>query len=1138
MLSIKVIKVGSEGYYLDLASEDYYFNGGEPPGKWVGSGCRYFNLAGHVERESFKRIFNGFHPNANIGPPAAAKEDLKPKPLVQNAGKENRRAGWDLTFSVPKSISVIWSQATPEMQARIQELHHQAVADTLAFVEQNLAYARTGKAGMGQIVPVKLVAAVFEHGTSRASDPQLHSHAVVMNVTVDPNNSEQTRSLETKPIFKNKMLLGAIYRSHLAHSLHQEFGFNAERKGNSFEVQGVPGEVMDHHSTRRKQILAHLKKQGRSGAVAAAEAAILTRGKKEHVARGELINAWRGENEQLGFDDRALKALICPVATNYDRLIPKVLQEAFQNLKHRLNHFTAHDFLREVLYVAPNYGVSPDALYEPVHEFLRDSTDIVPIAMTDGSRRFTTTGVLEQELKLLKTLKNLHDRQGCRVERETLDKVLKEHPKLNDEQQKAVRHVTRSDKAIRIVQGYAGTGKTTMLRTAVQAWQAAGFNVVGACFTGAAADTLQEEIGVPCDTINMTLADFQGDLLDTLRRWGKHSFRQLGRAALKKKTHRFKKPQPADINRKTIVLLDEAGMINTRHMLMLLDWVEKNQATIVLTGDAAQLPAVEGGSPFLSLSKRVGYTEMTDIKRQEDYWARSAAYHMARGEICKALALYDQRNLVKVSDEMEAALQQLIKDWADHAYDRPADARILTLTNDQAHSANQLAQEQLIQRNMLDVKQRHTIQDVDEETGRCYESSVHVGDRVLFTENNRTYGVRNGNTGTVLAFTHVGKTFRPALRVKLDNGRTVHVPVSYRHIRLGYASTVHKAQGGTFPEVFVLLGGAAQNLPISYVQGTRSRLATHFYTERALYDQIQDLEESPLVSQMEREVDLSLAADLFVPPSGMADNREDLLNLLLTDWQRHTAKAKRPSLIVTKDDHDAKRLNAECHKRRYAMAQSNWEENQRKHRSSSSTTQSAMPTCEHNGTSFIVGDRLRFLRESFADSILMHELGTVTGIFPEVQAIEVMLDRGKPVRVAMDKLPQCELAYAASLERAQQLLHHPKDVFALEPDKFQRSEMQPDYSTATDYFQWQPTPSQPTTVYSPTLGCSAPSWQPIAPPENVWTYTSPQQSQQAAAWHQQMCQTNQITSWNIQQQQTLQFGGATSHEHSFEQRRH
>ncbi|MEX2309828.1 MAG: MobF family relaxase [Pirellulales bacterium] len=1170
MLSIKVLKAGSEDYYLDLVDADYYLNGGEPPGKWVGSGCSFFGLSGTVERDAFKRIFNGFHPRAGSKPPdpptATTKDNdsrekevvwlpavippttlaentdgtvvrlpdvmQAPTPiaLVANAGRKKRRNAFDLTFSAPKSVSVLWSQATPEMRTKFEQLHDQAVADTLSFLERTLAYSRTGKAGRGEAVSVRLVAANFQHGTSRADDPQLHSHLLVMNVGVD--DFDKTRSIESKPIFRNKMLLGAIYRSHLAHSLHRQFGLNAERKGDSFEILGVPDEVIQDKSKRRKQIELRLKEERKGGAIAAAHAALATRQKKKHRPRSELFAEWRNANEALGFTDKTLQALVCPTKRDYQKYIDEILKEAFQNIQHRLRHFTAHGFLREVLYVAPAYGVSPDALHQPVQDFLRDSQEVVPIITTDGFSRFASTKVLKQEIKMLNVLRQLHNREGSHVDDKTLDKVLVAHDHLNEEQQAAVKHITQSDKAIRIVQGYAGTGKTTMLRTAVQAWQTAGYNIVGACFTGAAADTLQDEIGVPCDTINMTLADFKEDAFDTLRRWGRHTAKQMIRAAQKKKTYRRKKPQRPSINNKTIVLLDEAGMINTRHMLMLMEWVQKHGATLVLTGDAAQLPAVEGGSPFLSLSKRVGYAEMTQIRRQKDEWARAAALHMARGEIAEALALYDKRGLVKVEDDMDDALEHLVKDWSDCVWDHPEDARILTLTNDQADAANRLAQEKLIERRVLDTSDKQVIEDVDENSGRAYGSYAYIGDRVLFTKNDRKVGVRNGQTGTILKFISLGRLRRPGLRVKLDNGKVVKVPLHFKHVRLGYASTVHKAQGATYSEVFVLLGGAAQNQPLSYVQGTRSRVATHFYTEKALYDQCQDIEDSLLVNQMEQDIELSLAVDLFVPTATAAD-REDLMAELLKNWKARAESGSHRSLVFTKDNADAQRINEECNKIRFAIAQIDWEKRQHGQRHTVAT--SAMPIFHHDGKTIVVGDRLRVLQSTHASGLIQNDLVTVTGIATD--RIELKLDReDKCVSLAVDKLPPLGWGYAMKFEQAVKVPNILENAFLFQPDKFHQGEVQPEYCTQTDYFRWQPTPLQSTTVFASPV-YSLTDYTLPSPPQNTWTYITPQQTQMNAAWHHQVYQANQTACWQAHQHQyPIQTTITHSHSHHWQYR--
>jgi conjugative relaxase-like TrwC/TraI family protein len=248
MLSIWLLSAGSEEYYVNLAAEDYYLTGGEPPGKWVGGGCSFFKLGTYVDADEFRHIFNGFHPNPDTEPGQPPPKE----PLVQNAGKKHRQAGWDLTFSAPKSVSVAWTQGKREVRDSIQRLHHQAIAETLQFAEATLAQSRTGHAGQGELVAVKLVAAVFEHGTSRAADPQLHSHAVLMNLGVDEDG--QTRSIVSKTIFQNKMLLGVMYRAHLAHLLFVELGLAAQCKGTAFELKGVPEDLIEHYSKRRQEI--------------------------------------------------------------------------------------------------------------------------------------------------------------------------------------------------------------------------------------------------------------------------------------------------------------------------------------------------------------------------------------------------------------------------------------------------------------------------------------------------------------------------------------------------------------------------------------------------------------------------------------------------------------------------------------------------------------------------------------------------------------------------------------------------------------------------------------------------------------------------------------------------------------------
>ena len=172
MLSISppLTGAGQGDYYLELAREDYYTKGGEPPGHWHGQGAKALGQKGQVTPDDLRSYLDGYSPSSKAA-------------YVQNAGKEDRQAGWDLTFSAPKSVSVLWSQASPEVRKEIQAAQQEAVNKALSYLESEAGITRRGKGG-GDKEQAGLVFATFEHGTSRAQDQQLHTHALLLNIGV------------------------------------------------------------------------------------------------------------------------------------------------------------------------------------------------------------------------------------------------------------------------------------------------------------------------------------------------------------------------------------------------------------------------------------------------------------------------------------------------------------------------------------------------------------------------------------------------------------------------------------------------------------------------------------------------------------------------------------------------------------------------------------------------------------------------------------------------------------------------------------------------------------------------------------------------------------------------------------------
>lgn len=813
---------------------------GEPPGRWFGQGAAALGLSGIVEEEPYRRIFRGYHP-------------FTEQPLVQNAGVADRRPGWEACFSPPKDFSVLWSQATPEVRCRLEELNWDAATATLRLIEQSFAFSRAGKAGC-QSVPVGLVVPMFEHASSRAGDPDLHIHAQIQNIGVDEKG--QARALDPLPLFRNQQLFGAFYRARLAANLRREFGIRAERSGRSFTLRGVPQDLVRQHSKRRQQILAHLKQRGERGAKAAAIAALETRPEKDPlVSRDELFERWRSTNIAAGFGDAQVARLLRHGPRKAGTTVPKVIQNAVRQLTRVKNHFTHQDLLLQTLCGLPQHGLDPAGVPAAVSEYLQQSEQIVPLGAADGQHRYTTTGVLQEEQRMLSSLQRMANRPGLKVPENRLKRKLRKRPTMRKEQAEFVRRMTQTDSALRIGLGYAGTGKTYALKTCVDAWQRQGYRVLAAAPTGQAARVLGREIGAECTTLTRLLGDFRLPLSAAVS----HHARQLVRAARRRRTRRFRQPRPARVTRNTILLVDEAGMIGTRHMRMLAELVEQNGGTLCLVGDPAQLPAIETTSPLQSLASRYGAAKLTEIRRQKEPWAREAAQAMARGEPGPALAMFAARNCITVRDDLQEAVQQACLDWTAEGLHTPHRAIILANTNELVHTANHLCQEHRLRAGCVDPSL--SVRVFDEQSDACWESQVHVGDRVLFTKNSRQLGVENGSLGTVTAI----RQFPSKIHVVLDDGRQVTVDVRrFPHVRLGYAATTHKSQGASIPKVFVVLGGSLQNLPASYVQATRAVEDTSFYTTTDLLNPyLEQVEKSPLAEEMSRKPDLRLASDFL-----------------------------------------------------------------------------------------------------------------------------------------------------------------------------------------------------------------------------------------------------------------------------------
>jgi Ti-type conjugative transfer relaxase TraA len=399
---------------------------------------------------------------------------------------------------------------------------------------------------------------------------------------------------------------------------------------------------------------------------------------------------------------------------------------------------------------------------------------------------------------------------------------------LSNEQRHALFHITETDGGVKVVAGMAGTGKTTLLAAAREVWEASGYQVIGASLSGKAAQGLEGGAGIESDTIHRRLLDLDKGTLS--------------------------------ITPKTILVIDEAGMVGTRQMERLVSATQEAGGKLVLVGDAKQLQPIEAGGPFKAIAERVGAAELTDIRRQRDERDHAAVKEIAGGRAENALRSYAERGLLRVEDDRRGAIEKLISDWRREVGRKPEDGLIITGTRLEAATINKLAQEA-----------RKVAGELGQRTVRVDGTLLFEKDRILFTKNSRLYGVKNGNLGTIEKIDERSDT----ITAKLDTGQRVTVSLShYQDIRLGYAITTHKGQGVTVEKSFVLAGGEMQDRELSYVQASRARRETRLYTDR---NEVGDVV-TTLAQQMNKSRQKEIALDLTEGPK---ENSRDVDKVIM-----------------------------------------------------------------------------------------------------------------------------------------------------------------------------------------------------------------------------------------------------------------
>ena len=888
-------QMASAAYYLESQRSyrhpnEYYTAGEEPDGTWFNPrGLFGLEDGVKVDPARFRRLYEGFEPGGPHG-------------LVQRAGNPDRSPGVDMTFSVDKSVSSLWAIAEPGMRERIEAM---AVSAARAAVEDTVfrhcSYTRVAKDGIRRPMEADLMGATFVHGTSRENDPQLHVHCTIFNAARTREDGKW-RAHHQYPVYSWKKAAGALFRACMAWELQQVLGVRMRQYGPNAEftrVEGMPEDLQAFWSKRRKAIVA---KAGELGIPSLGNASRmagvnkLTRAGKSHDNDPEVRHRrWRGEAE--GFAER--EALIASVTGHK----VEVSREAIRELTDRLDDLPAHLAREEAIFRRPDMveaaanaaaGLMGREAVGTAIERLRRNPEIErleprkPTAESRAGMAHTEVYSTRHNLGLEQAVRDMAEAMASdtghalpeAAVKEKVETLLEQRYPLSREQSLAIRHATVKGGRVAVIEGAAGSGKTTTLRPVTDLHREHGYGIVPTAVAWRTAVALGDD----CDA----------------------------RAYCVDKLLKLAAKGQVEIGRRTLIVVDEAGMLSTRQAHHILQLSERHGAKVVFAGDTRQQQPVEAGPGLRLIRDVAGSIRVDRIRRQKadledvlvhvhketpeqarfragltnpqerdailaDYeameskppftpWQVAVSEALRDGEAGKAIEAWHLRNRLHLCHDEEKTLTRLVDDWERQVKARPdASTVVLARTKAEGRALSWLMRERVLARTP-DAK-RAVIEVSRDLDGRVTEPlEIAVGDRLRIGATQWEKRLFNGTVVTVedlevrrakaAAVSRKARNRNAGRRSGADIDRvepefSVHIVartddgrrVTFRHdeirdwhdnVRLdyGYAMTVASAQGITVDRAFLLADDRPARETI-YPAATRHREGLDVYVNRS-----------------------------------------------------------------------------------------------------------------------------------------------------------------------------------------------------------------------------------------------------------------------------------------------------------------
>ncbi len=851
--------------------QNYWSRDQQGHSEWQGRLAEQWGLQGGVGSEHFARLSEGQHPHTEEQLVRHQVSRTYEGKFGREVTSAEHRAGWDATFSAPKSVSLT---ALVGGDDRVREAHRESVRAALQELER-YTQARIGNVHAPETTG-KFIAATFEHDTARPVDgyaaPQLHTHAVIFNMTERENgleNGKQMRALQPHEMFVSQRYATAVYRSELALRL-EKLGYELERgKHGQPEVKGYTKEYLEASSPRREQIKDHLREQGIDGAAAAQIAAHHTRDRKELLSPGEVLQRHRELAAQYGHQaDR----VVAQARQHGQYQMPEPEVQAKRAVTWARDHVferSAVQDRRAILETALVRGMGETTYAQVRQEFERriEAGEFREVSHVGAGRQYTTAVMVRMEREIVGRMQEGNRRDysdpmlvSPQVRIATEDR----HPELNASQRQAVDEIFLSREKVVGLDGIAGAGKTTTLSVIREGAEAEGYRVEGFAPTSRAAQKLGEA-GMETSTLQ------------------KHLVRG----------------QQPDTGEKRLYVLDESSLASTRQVHEFVNRLHPNDR-VLLVGDRRQHEAVEAGRPFAQLQDAGMKTvKLEEIVRQKDPELKQVVEQLARGEVREAIQNLDRQGRVHEIQGHDERIAAIAKEYAkspENTLVISPDNRSRIEINERVHAELQrsglvsneehrirtlvprqdltgadrtwaeryevgdvlrysrasketgIGKGEYAQVKSIDAPKNRLTVELQDGTQRTYDPrrqqgvavfreemrSFSVGDRIQFTAPANDLRVANRELGTIESISEDGR-----LCLKMDGGRAVELDThKHPHLDHGYAMTSHSSQGQTADRVLIHVDtelGAKDllNSRMAYVSVSRGRYDAQIYTNNA-----------------------------------------------------------------------------------------------------------------------------------------------------------------------------------------------------------------------------------------------------------------------------------------------------------------